>query len=73
MNERKLWTGPLAAPEAWAARVGASIGIAMYPAHSRTASDLLRDADAAMYAAKASGKNAYCFAHPATADRRQPV
>jgi diguanylate cyclase (GGDEF)-like protein/PAS domain S-box-containing protein len=56
-----------------AARVGASIGIAMYPAHSRTASDLLRDADGAMYAAKASGKNAYCFAHPAMADRQQPV
>jgi diguanylate cyclase (GGDEF)-like protein/PAS domain S-box-containing protein len=56
-----------------AARVGASIGIAMYPAHGRTASDLLRDADAAMYAAKASGKNVYCFAHPSMADRQQPA
>jgi diguanylate cyclase (GGDEF)-like protein/PAS domain S-box-containing protein len=52
------------------ARVGVSVGIAIYPSHGTTAADLLRDADAAMYVAKASGKNTYCFARRAPADRR---
>jgi diguanylate cyclase (GGDEF)-like protein/PAS domain S-box-containing protein len=44
------------------ARVGVSIGIAMYPTHGRSAEDLLRLADAAMYDVKSSGKNAFGFA-----------
>jgi diguanylate cyclase (GGDEF)-like protein len=40
-------------------KVGASIGIAIYPNHAENAHDLVRAADSAMYHAKASGKNAY--------------
>jgi len=40
-----------------AAKIGGSIGIALYPAHGETAEDLLKKADQAMYAVKESGKN----------------
>ena len=36
--------------------IGASIGIALAPAHGRTAEDLLKAADLALYHAKASGQ-----------------
>ena len=39
--------------------VGASIGIALFPADSDTPEDLVRLADKAMYAAKAQGKNQF--------------
>ena len=38
-------------------QVGASIGIALYPAAGADADELLRSADAAMYAAKVSGRD----------------
>jgi diguanylate cyclase (GGDEF)-like protein len=47
------------------AQVGVSIGVAMYPSSGGAAADLMRDADAAIYAAKTSGKNAYRFASSA--------
>ena len=34
-----------------------SIGIATYPSHAKTAPELLKAADTAMYAAKEAGRN----------------
>jgi len=42
--------------------VTASLGIAVYPDHGKTTEDLLRAADAALYAAKSSGRNCVRFA-----------
>jgi diguanylate cyclase (GGDEF)-like protein/PAS domain S-box-containing protein len=47
-------------------KLGASIGVSMYPQDGDDADTLLRCADQAMYAAKKSGKNRYCFAQTAT-------
>ncbi len=41
--------------------VGASIGISRAPADGRTASDLLRNADLALYKAKENGRGGYAF------------
>ncbi len=45
--------------------VGASIGIARYPIEGRTPAELLKNADAAMYAAKSAGKGTFRFFSPA--------
>lgn len=44
-------------------RVTPSIGIALYPEHAERPEDLLRSADAAMYAAKAAGRNTWRVFH----------
>ena len=44
--------------EGSAYQIGVSIGISLFPDDSQQASDLVRLADAAMYAVKRSGKNA---------------
>lgn len=41
--------------------VGASIGIGMFPDDGNTATDILRNADAALHQAKAQGRNRFCF------------
>lgn len=41
--------------------VAASIGISLYPAHATTADGLLQGADAALYKAKAAGRNAFTY------------
>lgn len=52
------------------ARIGTSIGIAMHPADGDTATQLVKNADTAMYSAKGGGKNTYRFfaSAPATVD-----
>ncbi len=47
-----------------AVRVGASIGLAFFPEDGGEALELMKHADTAMYAAKASGKGAYRFFQP---------
>ncbi len=49
-----------------AAQVGASIGIAMFPRDGNTPVELMKRADAAMYAVKESGRNTYRFFKPPT-------
>ncbi|MCF8093682.1 MAG: GGDEF domain-containing protein, partial [Desulfotignum sp.] len=44
--------------------VGASVGIAMFPADAGTSADLIKNADTAMYAAKDSGRNKIGFYAP---------
>jgi diguanylate cyclase (GGDEF)-like protein/PAS domain S-box-containing protein len=44
--------------------IGASIGVALIPEDSTSADELLRLADLAMYEAKSSGRNRYCFFSP---------
>jgi diguanylate cyclase (GGDEF)-like protein/PAS domain S-box-containing protein len=41
--------------------VSCSIGIALYPSDSTESDDLLKFADSAMYSAKRSGRNKFCF------------
>ena len=48
------------------AQVGTSIGVAVYPDDGSTGADLIKNADAAMYAAKAAGKNTHRFFDPIT-------
>lgn len=47
-------------------RVGASIGVAVYPDHARRLQELIRVADEAMYVAKTAGKNRVAVAKPLT-------
>ena len=44
--------------------ITSSIGIAIYPFAGKTASDLLKNADKAMYQAKNAGKNTFQFYTP---------
>ncbi|KAJ0341004.1 hypothetical protein COL154_014155, partial [Colletotrichum chrysophilum] len=41
--------------------IGSSVGISLYPDHGHTSVELTRSADIAMYAAKESGRNRYCY------------
>jgi len=50
---------------------GASVGIALAPQHGETAEDLLRNADLALYQAKAAGKGAYRFFETELNENRQ--
>ena len=44
-----------------ALEMSASIGIALYPDHAADATELLRQADIALYSSKASGRGVHCF------------
>ncbi|MBB5346678.1 bacteriohemerythrin [Desulfoprunum benzoelyticum] len=52
---------PIALTEGRTGRVGASIGISIYPDNGREMDELLEAADTAMYQCKRSGKNRYLF------------
>ncbi|HEX8002061.1 MAG TPA: diguanylate cyclase [Mycobacteriales bacterium] len=45
-------------------RVTVSVGVAVYPEHGRSGATLVRSADAALYAAKESGRDGYWVATP---------
>lgn len=45
-------------------KIGASIGIAMYPTHGNDLQTLIKKADNAMYATKGMGKQSYAFCQP---------
>ncbi|HSJ97837.1 MAG TPA: GGDEF domain-containing protein [Myxococcota bacterium] len=55
------------------ARAGASIGVSLYPAHGDDAEALQRLADAALYAAKADGRNRVRIAHLPRAGAEAPA
>jgi len=42
-------------------KIGASVGVALSPGHGRTAEDLYKHADEALYQAKRSGKGVWCM------------
>jgi diguanylate cyclase len=48
--------------------VGASIGIAIYPQDGTRTTEVIASADQAMYHAKLSGRNRYCFASEGSVD-----
>jgi diguanylate cyclase (GGDEF)-like protein len=49
-------------------QISVSIGMATYPGHGTTQSELLTSADTAMYRAKSMGRNSYCFFEPSMHD-----
>jgi len=53
--------GRFKCPDHEALVASASVGIAMHPSDGSDAEDLLRNADLAMYKAKADGGNSFCF------------
>ncbi len=56
---------PISLAEGRTCRVGASIGISMYPGNGREMDELLEAADNAMYQSKKSGRNRYQFSQSA--------
>ena len=55
----------------YSANVGASVGVALYPAHAATANELLNHSDLALYHVKANGRNSFCIFNPEMKIRQQ--
>jgi diguanylate cyclase (GGDEF)-like protein/PAS domain S-box-containing protein len=55
--------------DGYVVQIGASIGIACFPDDGRDSSELMKHADAAMYAAKAAGRGSYRFFQPSMTDK----
>ncbi|MEJ2578119.1 MAG: diguanylate cyclase [Kineosporiaceae bacterium] len=53
--------------------VTASVGVASFPDHGRSAAEVMRAADAALYAAKRTGRDRWCVAGTAGDGHRMPV
>jgi diguanylate cyclase (GGDEF)-like protein len=56
--------------EKLAVRVSLSIGISMFPMNGRSAAELLRKADNAMYRIKKSSRDGYAFSHEGSSDHQ---
>jgi diguanylate cyclase (GGDEF)-like protein len=54
-------------------KVTVSIGVAVYPTHGRTPAELTQAADAALYQAKAAGRNQVVMAGAPTAAAAEPA
>jgi diguanylate cyclase (GGDEF)-like protein len=54
------------------AEVSVSAGVAAFPDHGRTATEVLRAADAALYAAKGAGRDQWCLAEVAVPGLDRP-
>jgi diguanylate cyclase (GGDEF)-like protein len=64
--QRKLRTIPIGLPDSTQINLNLSGGIAVMPGHARTAADLLRAADEALYRAKKHQRGTFLFAKPGT-------
>ncbi len=57
----RLQDAPIRLPSGHEVYVGVSIGISLYPNDGDTTTELIREADAAMYQAKSQGRNTFRF------------
>ena len=58
-------------PQGYTCQIGSSIGISLFSKDGDTAETLIKNADIAMYAVKADGRNHFRFFEPEMADKAQ--